>query len=321
MSDQTFFQIQVLELRGLLEKAGDDPILTPQLRERLGEVEKLLEKSGREPGSLLPNNSGDLARAAIFLRGGGVQGSLGIRAALAGEAVIQYEKMFIEQALHDEREAARQAGRQRRRRGTANPGLLLTGTPRGSFGLEFVAQPTEGGTTLGVHAQSLRNVAEALVRVADSTAETLEKTIQTIPPRMLSPLQKFLTTLANYGAELRLAFPDRPAKSLPMEQIKKASELLEREISQEMVEVSGKFRGLTRESGVFDLRTPTGEVITGTVADEMTEDDLERIDALTNHDCIATMQKTMFRKVTGPTSPTYVLVNATPLGASSSAAN
>jgi len=321
MNDQTFFQLQALELRELLKKAGDDPILTPQLRERLDEAERVLEKSGREPGSLLPNDPGDLARAAIFLRGPGVQGSLGIHAALAGEALIQYERMFTEQALHDEREAARQAGRQRRRRGTPVPSLLLTGTPRGSFGLEFVAQPTEGGTMVGIHAQSLRNVADALVHVADSTAETLEKTILMIPPRMLSPLQKFMATLVHYGAELRLAFPDRPAKSLPMEQIKKASELLEREISQEMVDVSGKFRGLTRESGVFDLRTPTGEVITGTVADEMTEDDLERIDALTNHDCIATMQKTLFRKVTGPTSPTYVLVNATPLGASSSEAN
>ena len=102
---------------------------------------------------------------------------LGIHAALAGEALIQYERMFVEQALHDEREAARKAGRQRRRLGTAPPSLLLTGTPRGSFGLEFVAEPTEGGTLLNIHAQSLRNVAEALARVAESTSESLEATV------------------------------------------------------------------------------------------------------------------------------------------------
>jgi hypothetical protein len=262
MSDQTFLQVQALELRQLLANAGDDPILAPQLRERLGEVEKKLEEARKEPGALLPNVPVELPRAAIFLRGGGVQGSLGIRAALAGEALIQYEKMFTEQALHDEREAARRAGRQRRQRGTPSPGLLLTGTPRGSFGLEFVPQPTEAGTLLDIHAGSLRNVADAVMRVAESTSDSLEATIAGIPPRVLPPLRMFLTTLVTYGAELRLAFPDLPARSLAPGQLKKASELLEREVKQEVIEVPGVFRGVTRESGVFDLKTQPGEVIT-----------------------------------------------------------
>jgi hypothetical protein len=243
-----------------------------------------------------------------------VENSLGIHAALAGEALIQYERMFVEQALHDEREAARRAGRQRRRKGAAAPGLLLIGTPRGSFGLEFVAQPTEGGSLVGIHAQSLRNVAEALAHVAESTSESLEATVARIPPRVLPPLRKFLTALVNYGAELRLAFPDLPARSLPAGQLKRASDLLEREVQQEVVEVPGVFRGVTRESGVFDLKAKGGEVITGTVADELAEEALERIDTLTNQDCIASLQKTTVSRVTGPTTPTYILLDARAAG-------
>jgi hypothetical protein len=314
VNDPTFLQTQVLELRRLLDRAGDDPMLAPQLRERLDVMERELEESRRVPGSLLPREPVNLARAAIFLRGGGVEDSLGIRAALAGEALIQYERMFIEQALHDEREAARQAGRQRRRRGTAAPGLLLTGTPRGSFGLEFVAQPTDGGTLLGIHAQSLRHVAEALTRVAGSTSESLEMTIASIPARVLPPLRNFLTALASHGAELRLAFPDLPARTPPAGQLQNASELLEREVKQEVIDILGVFCGVTRESGMFDLKTREGEVITGTVADELVEEDLERIDALTNQECVASLQKTTFRRVMGPATATYVLLDARPAG-------
>jgi hypothetical protein len=310
MTDRAFLQAQAVELRRLLEKAGDDPILAPQLRERLEEVARELEISDQETGTPLPPEPVELTRAAIFFRGGGVEDSLGIHAALAGEALIQYERMFIEQALHDEREAAKRAGRQRRRRGTAAPGLLLTGTPRGSFGLEFVAQPTEEGTLFGIHAQSLRNVAVALERVAESSSESLEATVAKIPPRVLPSLRKFLSALVHYGAELRLTFPDLPARSLPAAQLKRASELLEREVQQEFIEVPGVFRGVTRESGVFDLKTQGGEVITGTVADDLAEEDLERIDAFTNQDCIASLQKTTVSRVTGPTTPTYILLDA-----------
>lgn len=42
MTTQTFLQVQVLELRHLLEGSEDDPILGPQLRERLADAEEEL---------------------------------------------------------------------------------------------------------------------------------------------------------------------------------------------------------------------------------------------------------------------------------------
>lgn len=310
MNDLTFLKRQTLELRRLLENAGSDPILAPQLQERLADTEKELQAAQKQDGHLFPRPLQDLPRAALFLRGGGVQRSEGIRPGLAGELLIQYEKMFVEQALHDEREAARSAGRQRRPRGASTPGLLFTGTPRGSFGLEFTPRATEEGSLPEVHARSLHNVAEALVRVVGSADVALDQALEPIPPRMLQPLKQFLKTLAQHGAELRLAFHDQSAQPLTADKIQIAADRLERDMTQEIIEVDGIFRGVTRESGYFDLKTETGEVITGIVADNLTEDDLERIDQLTNNRCQAQLQKTTVRRLSGVSASTFILLDA-----------
>lgn len=309
MNDLTFLKIQALELQRLLESVGDDPVAVPQLQERLADAERELRASQAQSENLFPRDIGELPRAALFLKGGGVQGSEGIRPGLAGEVLIQYEKMFIEQALHDEREAARKAGKQRRPREASYPGLLFTATHRGSFGLEFVPQTTEDGALLEIHASSLINVAEALERVAGNDAASLDEAIQPIPAPMLHPLKQFFKTLAQYDVELRLAFHDRPARSLTASQIQTAAVRLERDMTEETVEISGTFRGVTLESGHFDLKTESGEVITGTVADNLTEEDLERIDGLTNKRCQARLQKTMVRSLSGASRLTFVLLN------------
>lgn len=309
MSDLSFLQIQAVQLRQLLADAGDDPILVPQLQERLADSEQQLRAAEQAAGTLFQADIATLPRVALFLKGGGVQGSEGIRPSLAGEALIQYEKMFTEQALHDEREAARTAGRHRRRRGAAAPSLFFTGTPRGSFGLEFVPQKADDPTMLEVHAQALKNVANALVKVGSSES-SVDELVSGIPPRVLQPMKKFLKVLAQNGAEVRLAFSGAKSQSLSLESVQRAVDRLERELTEEETTVHGLFRGLTRETVVFDLVSDELGLITGTVADDLTEDDLERIDVLTNQRCTARLQATTVRRVSGSTSVSYLLLDA-----------
>jgi len=309
MNDLTQLQIQTIELRRLLNRSEMDPILGPQLRSRLQDAEEKLHMVRQQMGTLLPRETPTLPRAAIFLRGGGVHNSEGIRPSLAGEALIQYEKMFTEQAIHDERLAAQNAGRQRRPRGVPKPGLLFVGTPRGSFGLEFAPQIGEDDSLLDVHAHSLENIADALTRVAASGEQSLDEIVSSIPSRVIQPLKQFLRILAQNGAELRLAFQDRPSRSLAASQIRAAADRLDREVEQTGVELKGRFRGLTLESGGFDLMTEEG-LVKGTVADELTEEDLERIHKLTNRQCVASLQKTIVRKIGGPETTSYVLLDA-----------
>lgn len=308
MNKQTFLQVQTLELQRLLQTAGDDPILAPQLRERLEDAQKELDEVRRQEGALLPREPPELPRAAIFLRGDGVNDSEGIRPGLAGEAMIQYEKIFVEQALHDEREAARKAGRHRRRRGASKPGLLLTGTPRGSFGMEFVPQVTDEAV-LETHAESLRHVADAIIVVAEGSSG-LDEIVKKIPANVLQHVKSFLVTLARHGAELRLAFPDRSSRSLSAERVKDAAERLDRGVFQQEVTIHGKMRGVTFESGRFDFVSESGDVISGTVADHLTEEEMERLSQLTNQPCNATLQKTAVNKIGGGSPPNYVLLDA-----------
>jgi hypothetical protein len=310
VSDRSFLQIQAIQLRQLLAEASDDPILAPQLEQRVAEIESEL-KSLMPSRELFPPEAFPAPRVALFLKGKGVQGSEGIRPALAGEALIQYEKMYVEQVLHDERVAARDAGRIRRRRGSENPALYFTGTPRGSFGLEFIPQPTFDEKTLTVHSRALKHLAEALVRVSSGDA-SLESSIDGIPSPVLRPMKRFFKTLAQYDAELRLAFSDAPPKVISETDIRQAADRLDRELDVDELTVRGVFRGLTRESTYFDVIADGIGVITGTIADGLTEEDFDRISLLTNKRCIALIQKTTLRHVGGTERVTYVLLSADP---------
>ncbi len=310
MNDSQFLKDQAVQIRRLLKQSGDDPILVPQLRQRLKDVERELAATQSAPTTLFPIESA-LPRVALFLKGASVRNSEGIRPALAGDALIQFERMFTEQALDDERAAARAAGRMRRRRGSPTPTLLFTGTARGSFGLEFVPQQGSEGDLLEVHSQTLKNVAKALLRVTIPDPKT-EDAIAGVSPRVLEPMKKFLKTLAQYGAELRLAFSDEPSTVVTGERIKQAAERLDREWEENEIEIEGTFRGFTRETTVFDLLPDTGVLISGTVADSLTEEDLDRIDALTNKRCIASLQVTTIRPLGGTARDNYLLLDARP---------
>ena len=245
-----------------------------------------------------------------------MQNCEGIRPALAGEALIQYERMFIGQALHDEQLAANQAGR-KRRRNAPEPALLLTGTPRGSFGLEFVPQLREDDSLLAVHAKSLAAVADVLAQVVECSETSLNQVMNRVPPRVIQPLKQFLKVLALYEAELRLAFPDRPSRILSAERIKLATDRLEREVEQKPVTIEGIFRGATLDSGHFDLRTVARGLIKGTVADQLTEEELAQLERLTNTKCLAELEETIVRPVAGPPITSYVLLSAREIESSS----
>jgi hypothetical protein len=304
MTSQVTLQIQMIELRQMLSNAGDDPILVPQLQERLADVENELKAVQHPDDNLFPIEVVDLPRTAIFLRGGGVNGETGIRPGLAGEALIQYERMFTAQAMFDERESARNAGKQRRPRGSAIPGLLFVGTPRGSFGFEFVPQATEDRNLLEIHARSLGAVADTLTTVAAGDFD-----LQRIPARSLQPLKLFFKTLSNYGAELRVAFGNRASRSLSVDDIKYASERLEREVTQDTVKIRGVVRGVTHESGYFDIKPDEGDVITGIVADTFSEEDMQRMDNLMDKPCVAELEKTTVNRIGGSAVTTYILLD------------
>lgn len=66
MNDMTFLQIQAVQLRQLLADAGDDPILVPQLRQRLADAEQQLN-SARFLGEPSKTYRGHIQNGAVIL--------------------------------------------------------------------------------------------------------------------------------------------------------------------------------------------------------------------------------------------------------------
>lgn len=304
MKNRTLALIQKKELTQLLEDADGDPVLAPQIQEQLEEVEQVLRETANDP--IIDLRA--LPRTAIFFRGGPVLGSHGVRPALAGEALIQYEKMFIEQAKHLEREIAQGAGKTRRPKGTPNPGLLFTGTPRGSFGLEFVAQPTDDLVTRKVYTKAIETVTTAIVRIGSGDKTDAESTIGDLPPLVLRPMKIFMKTLAAHGAELRVAFHDRTSSFLSAEQVTTAVALLETEVEEKEIEVTGVFKGVTLQSGYFDFVAQGDSIITGTVSEDVSPDQLLAMHKMTNQPCTAFIRMTTKKRSDGESSTTFVLV-------------
>ncbi len=305
MMDKAFARIQVAELTTLLEEVGDDPVMGPQFRERLEEAEQFLRQAEELKS---PPEHPPFPRTAMFLRGDGVQGTDGIRPGLAGEILIQYEKMFVEQALRSERAIAQDSGRSRRPKGATAPGLLFTGTPRGSFGLVFVPLAPADSTLRDVYIQSLNSVTDSLIRVASGASAFVDATSDGIQSPVLRPMRQLLKTLAKYGTGLRMAFDDRPPQSVSSDQIAKAVEQLERDVSEEQIEVVGEFRGVTLLTGHFDFMTSDSKPISGIVTEQLALEGLDRIHALTNRPCKAVLWKTTFRSIQGAQRISYLLI-------------
>lgn len=304
MNDKVALQMEAVQLRNLLMLASNDPILTPQIQSRLAGIEKALQSSSESQFARSP------VRAAIFLKGYGIDGSAGIRPSLAGELLIQYERMYVQQALHDERVIAKNAGRNRRPRGATTPELLFTGTPRGSFGLEFEPNEKAGDSMVDVHAESLKKVADAIAGISDSSDVNGSLVIQNTPPAVLAPLKKFIKAIAHSGgAELRLAFSDAPPKNIEFSAIQLAAERLDREIVEDVSYFVGTFRGLAPDSGVFDFRLDDGTLISGALDDELTDVQLAEMLNYSNRRCVATVLSTSVIVVGGTSRVSYTLLS------------
>ena len=307
MTDISFLQAQAAGLSRLLSESEDDPILAPQLRERLEDAQAELDRLKTTRGVLLLPPP--LPRAAFFLIGGpDVSGSDGVQPRLAGEALIQYEAMFVGQAIHDERQAARATGRQRRMRNAPAPALLLTGTPRGSFGFEFIPKLSTDGTNGELHAQALKHVAEWVDRVVSGDLGELADVFGRVPPGVRPSLRGFLRVLADHGTGLRLAFSDAPARRLSGDQVRAAADRLQRDVTlDDNVPMRGILTGVLPENAEFEFRPDDGTTFKGDISDA-TDEDVRQMRALQDRRCEAHFQRTTVKVAGRPNASSYVLL-------------
>ena len=301
MNRASKIQWEINQLQGLLADVKDSEITTLQVQSR---IKWLQDDLRTETGELFPPAEPVLPQAAVFLVGEAMNGQ-GIRASLAGEVLHRYEKMFLEQALHDERTARKDGGHQRRRKGTHEPSLQLTGTPRGSFGFQFAPSPTDSETQ-SRQGQSLKNVAAAISYVAGP--EMIPETISDKLPRgMLSHIVAFFKALASNDVALRFAFQDQSPSTISAEMIRAASAKLERRIEIEEFKVRGRPRGATMESGHFDFVKEDDVTISGMLDEQLDDEDRKQIISLNDQPVDAIIELTTVTMLTGAKRREYIL--------------
>lgn len=295
MSRDSFNAAHLVELERLAKASASDPILGPQDSRRL-EVARALTGTREEPAMLAP-------RVAIFLRGGSVDGTRGIDATLAGQTLTQAGRMFSAQALQAEREAA--PGKNRPR-GSAEPRMLFTNTPRGSFGFEF-APTTADDRLVEIHGGALDTLLRTIQRVAEDDAAL---SAEDIPPKVLSHLKLLFRTFADHGVDIRLVDTRGDRRTLEATAVARAAERLSRKVVDREYKQAATFRGLTLESRVFDLLTDDDRVITGTVSEELDEAALERLLTLHGNRVIAYLVETTIERAGSRSEVSYTLTGA-----------
>jgi hypothetical protein len=305
-------QLRVGMLTRLLENSRSSPIAEPQLTARLEAAKEELQKFERREGDLFDRTPVALTKVALFLRGRSVTGDQGISTSLAGQALQQYENLYAEQALHEERETSRQNGGERRKRGTPRPELLFIGTPRGSFGLEFSPKPAEDNLLAQAHVNAVQKTTQTIATVCNQSLDA-DRRIEGVLPSVLGELRKFMRVLAEHEVELRIASSKSKPVWISKDAILNASNFLTNSVEERTILVPCVFRGITHETRHFDIVDNDGVVFTGYVNDAHSDEDLERFDSYLHRKCEAELLETTIATVTGrKIRTTYTLMEIQP---------
>src|SRR5436309_8396497 len=147
-SQRSFVQSQMVEMDRLLDLAGGDPLMGPGLRQRKEELARELQTlpaAGKQP------------RTVLFFTGQPVVGTRGIDAEFAAKVLEPFLEMVKTQYAATKHG---NVGARGPRRDEAEAKLLLTGLPRGSFGLEL-SQPEPQDLFTGEH------LGDVLVRLTE----------------------------------------------------------------------------------------------------------------------------------------------------------
>lgn len=294
-TDKSFVQRQIVEMDRLLELAGDHPLMGFALRQRREDFQKQLSElppAGPEP------------RTVLFFTGKPVLGSAGIDAQFASDVLRPFLEMVKTQyaaAKHG------QVGSRGRRRDESEAKLLLTGLPRGSFGLELV-QPNPQNL---FGSQQLSDVLVRLTELIKSAGESdggFTHALEEISPRVLDRLKDFFKVIAENKASLRMESGDLEC-SLDQQRVSLAFERVSKaETKENVVEKGGIFRGATLDSWRFDFRTDEGENITGRLGEEVSEAAAEAMLGLTNKPCLAGLHESTVKTSSGVTRARYELL-------------
>ena len=294
-AQREFFKVQLLETQRLVEMVGDHPLMSVSFAER--------EQELREKIAALPLGSKE-ARTVLFFSGEPVQGSMGIDASFAGRVLEPFQSMVM--ADYADRWHG-VVGSRGRRPGEAQSRLLLTGLPRGSFGLELARADNDELFEEGQLADTLAHVTR-LVEAAGRSDEDFAAELDQTAPRVIQNLREFLEVIAKGKAGLRLETGDYRCSMNPIEANEAFNRVAATITRPEEVEISGVFKGVLLESWKFDFVTEENHSVGGKIDENLTEEQVVALNRqFFNERCVASLLKTTVLFKNGRVRTTYIL--------------
>lgn len=287
-------------LERLLSITPADPLATPLLQARIEEKKSRIRQLEEKP-PLTPETE-------IFFGQGPVIGSSGIEARFAGEVLRRFQDMVTNHFSAKFVGGLRKSGR---RRGEPQSRLFLTALPRGSFGLQLAQPHVTDFVTAGQLTQTMEEIAD-LVGAAAKDDQSFVDTISNFNSRVLVPLTEFLAVLNNAEADCRMISGSRKT-SLKKEEVMQAyARVIAAKKDEEIITCRGVFGGVLLQSGRFEFM-PSGErLISGWIAEEVSEEQAVEMDRLAGKPCQATMRLTTINIRTGKQTWTHELLDLKP---------
>lgn len=299
-SPKTFLRAQLLEMDRLAASSAGDPLMEHAIAKRKESLARELAQAPSSP---------DAPRAVLFFAGPPVLGSRGIDAQFAAEALGPFLEMVKTQYSAQKHGGVGSRGP---RKDESEARLLLTGLPRGSFGLELSRPHTEDFVAAEELSKTLVLLTDVIAAAGESD-ERFSYSLTDVSPRVLPRLKDFLGVIAGAKAdfglesgELKVALaPERVARALDRVNSARTEET--------MVDLQGVFRGATLDSWRFDFRLSDGTTVSGRIADEVTEGQAKSMIPLTLQECVARLRVTSIFTSDGSVRRRYELLELRPI--------
>lgn len=299
-SQREFLKVQLLETQRLREMAGVHPVMSVAFAEREEEI--------REKLQALPLGNKE-ARTILFFSGEPVQGSMGIDAAFAGRVLEPFQSM-VKADYADRWHGV--VGSRGRRPGEAQSRLLLTGLPRGSFGLELTRAENDELFEEGQLADTLAHVTR-LIEAASRSDEDFAAELDATAPRVIQNLRAFLEVIAKGKAGLRLESGDFRCTMNPIQANEAFNRVAGTITSDEAVDMPGVFKGVLLESWKFDFVTDENHSVGGKIDENLTEEQVIGLNReFFNERCLASLLKTTVLFKNGRVRTSYTLTGLAP---------
>lgn len=274
-----FLKRQIAESERLGTLAQSHPLMGPLLKQREAEYREELAKlppGGREP------------RTVLFFTGTPVHGSQGIDAQFASTVLLPFLEM-VKSEYSAEKHG--RVGERGPRKDEDEARLLLTGLPRGSFGLELAQTESEDLFAGEQLSEALVRLTE-LLSAAGKSDEEFVHALEAVSPRVYGRLPDFFRALSDNGASVRMQTGDlefeldRASVSAAVDRVSSVHTI------DEEIQLPGQFRGATLDTWRFDFRMEDGTTISGCLHQDLTETRVRAMLALTNQPSIARFKVT-----------------------------